>query len=88
LFDYYADLLRGDLGRSLFTRRPVSEDLLARLPATIELTLAAMIVAVAVGIPLGVLSALVRAALQRTMPSGAAPDMNTPGAPLSCGCSS
>lgn len=60
LFSYYADLLRGDLGRSLFTTRPVSEDLLARLPATIELTLAAMIVAVGVGIPLGVLSALKR----------------------------
>jgi hypothetical protein len=47
LLDYYRQLLRGDLGTSLFTTRPVSEDLLARLPATIELTLAAMLIAVA-----------------------------------------
>jgi peptide/nickel transport system permease protein len=60
LFDYYVDLLHGDLGRSIFTTRPVSNDLLTRLPATIELTLAAMIVAVGVGIPLGVVSALKR----------------------------
>lgn len=57
LVDYYRDLLRGDLGRSLFTTRPVADDLLARLPATIELTLAAMLVSVAVGIPLGVVAA-------------------------------
>src|SRR6185295_19509087 len=57
LFDYYRQLLKGDLGTSLFTTRPVSEDLLARLPATIELTLAAMLIAVFVGIPLGVVSA-------------------------------
>ena len=53
LFDYYRQLLRADLGTSLFTTRPVSEDLLARLPATIELTLAAMLIAIMVGIPLG-----------------------------------
>ena len=57
LFDYYRHLLMGDLGTSLFTTRPVSEDLLARLPATIELTLAAMLIAIGVGIPLGVVSA-------------------------------
>jgi peptide/nickel transport system permease protein len=60
LLDYYRNLLHGDLGRSLYTTRPVSEDLLVRLPATIELTVAAMIVAVIVGIPLGVVSALKR----------------------------
>ena len=57
LFDYYRQLLKGDLGTSLFTTRPVSDDLLARLPATIELTIAAMIIAVVIGIPLGVVSA-------------------------------
>lgn len=57
LVDYYGQLLRGDLGTSLFTTRPVSADLLARLPATIELTLAAMLIAVVLGIPLGVVSA-------------------------------
>ena len=60
LLDYYRQLLRGDLGTSLFTTRPVSEDLFARLPATIELTLAAMLIAVVIGIPLGVVSALWR----------------------------
>jgi peptide/nickel transport system permease protein len=63
LFDYYRQLLKGDLGTSLFTTRPVSEDLLARLPATIELTLAAMLIAVFVGIPLGVVSATRRNSL-------------------------
>src|SRR6516164_8379853 len=60
LLDYYRQLLSGDLGTSLFTTRPVWDDLSARLPATIELTIAAMIVAVALGIPLGVLAALHR----------------------------
>ena len=60
LLDYYRQLLAGDLGTSLFTTRPVWDDLSARLPATIELTIAAMVIAVAVGIPLGVLAALYR----------------------------
>ncbi len=60
LFDYYRNLLHGDLGTSLFTTRPVADDLFARLPATFELTLVAMIIAVLVGIPLGVISALRR----------------------------
>ena len=57
LVDYYGQLIKGDLGTSLFTTRPVADDLLARLPATIELTLAAMLIAVVFGIPLGVVSA-------------------------------
>src|SRR5689334_20504304 len=63
LFDYYGQLLRGDLGTSLFTTRPVAEDLLRRLPATIELTLAAMLIAILVGVPLGVVSATRRNSL-------------------------
>ncbi len=58
--DYIARLARGDMGVSLFTRRPILDDLLQRLPATIELTVAAMVVSILVGIPLGVLSALWR----------------------------
>ena len=57
LVEYYGQLLRGDLGTSFFTTRPVSDDLLARLPATIELTIAAMLIAVVLGVPLGVISA-------------------------------
>src|SRR5436305_3754527 len=60
LLDYYRQLMSGDLGTSLFTTRPVWDDLSARLPATIELTIAAMIVSIAVGIPLGVVAALYR----------------------------
>jgi peptide/nickel transport system permease protein len=60
LADYYRALLSGDLGTSLFTTRPVWDDLSARLPATIELTVAAMIITVVLGIPLGVLAALYR----------------------------
>src|SRR5215467_11949683 len=60
LLGYYRQLLSGDLGTSLFTTRPVWDDLSARLPATIELTIAAMLVAIGVGIPLGVVAALYR----------------------------
>src|ERR1051326_4052724 len=60
LVQYYKQLLSGDLGTSLFTTRPVWEDLSARLPATIELTVAAMLVSVVLGIPLGVVAALHR----------------------------
>jgi len=51
-------LLKGELGMSLVTKRDVSKDLIQRLPATLELVVAAMAIAVLAGIPLGVLSAL------------------------------
>jgi ABC-type dipeptide/oligopeptide/nickel transport system permease component len=54
---YAGGLLRGDLGASLRTNRPVLQELLQRLPATIELSLAALLIAIVVGLPLGVLSA-------------------------------
>lgn len=63
LFDYYLRVLGGDLGNSLFTNRAVVKDLVSRLPATIELTLAAMMATVAFGVPIGVLSALNRNSL-------------------------
>lgn len=46
---YLAGIARGEMGTSLFTRRPISEDLLNRQPATMELAIYAMIVAVAGG---------------------------------------
>jgi peptide/nickel transport system permease protein len=55
---YIRSILDGDLGRSIFTGRPVAEDLMSRLPATLELTFVTMIVASVIGIPLGVISAL------------------------------
>jgi len=54
---YLGGALRGDLGRSILTNRPVTYELAARFPATLELGLAALLVGVAIGIPLGVLAA-------------------------------
>ncbi len=48
---YLTGLLRGDFGVSIFTRRPVGEDLVVFLPATLELVFAAMILAVISGCP-------------------------------------
>ncbi len=53
---YLKGLFRGDLGRSLRTRQPVSRELLRYLPATVELAISTMIVLIVVGIPLGILS--------------------------------
>lgn len=57
---YVQDLLRGDFGTSIRTRRPVSQDLLQFFPATLELAFAALLVALLIGIPTGILSALYR----------------------------
>ncbi|MEM0989133.1 MAG: ABC transporter permease [Pseudomonadota bacterium] len=54
---YVGDLLRGDLGQSLSTGRPVAVDLATRLPASLELTLTALLIAVVIAVPLGVLAA-------------------------------
>src|SRR5215204_899831 len=55
---YVGGLLRGNFGDSITTRRSVGEDLKDRFPATFELVLYAMILAVGVGIPLGVIAAV------------------------------
>ncbi|MFI0464392.1 ABC transporter permease [Saccharopolyspora sp. 5N102] len=49
--------LQGDLGESIVSGRPVVTELAARVPATLELTLAALLIAVVVGIALGTLAA-------------------------------
>jgi peptide/nickel transport system permease protein len=54
---YVQNVARADFGDSIVSRRPVTEELKQRFPATIELALAAMIFSVAVGIPLGFLAA-------------------------------
>lgn len=56
-FAYLGGLLTGDWGNSLATKRPVLDELAARLPATLELLFAAMLIAVVFGILLGVLAA-------------------------------
>ena len=55
---FLKDALRGDLGDSIVTGRPVTTELLTRLPATLELTAFAMLIAILVGIPVGVISAV------------------------------
>jgi peptide/nickel transport system permease protein len=57
---YLRQLASGDLGTSIYTGRPVLNDILERFPATVELTLISIGVATLLGIPLGVLSALRR----------------------------
>lgn len=54
---YVGELLRGDLGQSLTSGRPVATDLANRLPASLELTLTALVLACVIAIPLGVLAA-------------------------------
>lgn len=54
--DYWRAILRGDLGTSFRTERPVFELILERYPATIELAIAAMFIAVCIAIPLGVVA--------------------------------
>ncbi|MBN9549486.1 MAG: ABC transporter permease [Alphaproteobacteria bacterium] len=57
---YVGNLLKGDMGTSFVTRRPVSADLVARLPATFELVIAAMIIGSVIGIVFGLLAAYYR----------------------------
>ena len=54
--DYFAGLLRGDMGRSFRTNRPVVDLILSRYGATIQLALAALLVAVSIAVPLGVVA--------------------------------
>jgi peptide/nickel transport system permease protein len=53
---YIGDLAQGDLGNSFRFNRPVTDLLIERLPTTIELSVAALLLAVLVGVPLGVIS--------------------------------
>lgn len=55
---YIADVAQGDFGNSIRFSRPVSQILIERLPMTIELSTAALILALLMGIPLGIISAM------------------------------
>jgi ABC-type dipeptide/oligopeptide/nickel transport system permease component len=55
---YLKDLVRGDLGTSLRTNEPVAAAIASRMPATFELAIASMLVAVVFAIPLGVIAAV------------------------------
>lgn len=57
---FWAGLVTLDLGRSMQSKRPVTEEIAERFPATVELTIAAMMLAALIGVPLGVIAAVRR----------------------------
>ncbi len=57
-FLFMRNLLHGDLGNSVFNLLPIREQLASRWPATFELALSSILIAVLVGIPLGILAAV------------------------------
>ncbi len=59
-WDYLTGVLQGDLGQSFVTKRPVWDEFFALFPATLELSICAMIFAVALGLPAGVIAAVNR----------------------------
>lgn len=59
-FIYLGNLLQGNLGTSLTTRQPILDEILVRLPYTLNLACASMIIAIIIGIPTGIISALKR----------------------------
>jgi len=59
-FTYMSKVLRGDLGRSILSRRPIMDEIRVRFPATIELSVCALTVALVVGVPAGIISATKR----------------------------
>jgi len=57
---YVKNVVQGDFGKSILTRRPVTEHIWERLPATVELGSVAMFLSVMLGVPIGVYSAVRR----------------------------
>ena len=57
---YIADVAQGNLGKSIITREPVMTEFLALFPATIELSMTAIVIAVLIGLPAGILAAVRR----------------------------
>ncbi|MCV0377415.1 MAG: ABC transporter permease [Microbacterium sp.] len=55
--DWFGGLVQGDLGASLRTGRPVTEEIFERFPMTLELAIAALIVSLAIAIPAGIITA-------------------------------
>ncbi len=62
-WDYLTGVLRGDLGESFVTKKPVWDEFFALFPATLELALCAMLFAVVLGLPAGVIAAVNRGKL-------------------------
>lgn len=64
---FLSQAVRGDLGRSIFTHRTTVEELRNRLPYTLQLTAAAMLISITVGVVLGVLAATSRSRLMDSL---------------------
>jgi len=79
-FRFVGNALQGNFGLSFFHRRPVSEVIAERLPATIELTLAALLLSLLISIPLGALAAVHKGGwLDRTATVGSLLGVSLPG---------
>jgi peptide/nickel transport system permease protein len=59
-FDWVGDVLKGDLGQSIITRRNIIDDVKHRMPITFELGIIAFLLSIFVGIPVGVIAAIKR----------------------------
>ena len=57
-FEWAGRVLRGDFGESLWTKRPILDELATRMPVTVELGVFAVVFAILIGVPIGVLSAV------------------------------
>ncbi len=57
---YVNDLLHGDLGTSIITKKPVLEEFMVLFPATVELSICALFLAVLIGLPAGIIAAVKR----------------------------
>ena len=60
LWNYLVGVAQGNFGISLYTQRPIADDLVGRLPATLELAFVAVLLSAVIGVPLGVLAAVHR----------------------------
>jgi dipeptide transport system permease protein len=71
-FSYIGELVQGDLGTSIITKKPVFEEFMTLFPATVELSLCAIIIAVFLGLPAGMIAATRRgSAFDHTVMTGA-----------------
>src|SRR5262249_48984602 len=68
--DYLGHVLRGNLGTSYISHRQVTDEIMARFPATVRLTIGGMLVALIVGVPTGILGAIRRGSWIDAVASG------------------